>query len=318
MEESTSMYTKEIVTKLIETSDPAQQEILSALEYIHKLRYEVNQRIERGLMPVKDLNGNILNEDIMRLQIRALAAQIAMTGIQNPVIITLLDGGIRFSTALQEELHKIKYQFESTTIQASSYGDGTSSGELKVSALPKIPLGARHVILVDDVLDTGKTITEVADLIRKLQGQDKDQNRFALKCAVLIDKAQPRKIGSIAADFVGFEIDKNAFIVGWGLDYNRAFRNGSDISAVNLETLPNDDEKALLTLEKPLNKKLEEIINQSQQNKMHSTRISGISAGTFFVAQNSDEEYMYPGLRSNSPTPPSSSTQPTLAELVPS
>jgi hypoxanthine phosphoribosyltransferase len=98
----------------------------------------------------------------------------------------------------------------------SSYGAGTESGELVFTKELRIDVRGRDVLLVDDILDTGKTMTRVLAKLRALKPR-------RIKTCVLLDKPA-RRIEKIKADYIGFEIP-DAFVIGYGLDFAERYRN---------------------------------------------------------------------------------------------
>jgi hypoxanthine phosphoribosyltransferase len=98
----------------------------------------------------------------------------------------------------------------------SSYGAGTESGELVFTKELRLDVQGRDVLLVDDILDTGKTMGRVLPKLQALQPR-------RIKTCVLLDKPARRREG-IVADYVGFEIP-DLFVVGYGLDFAERYRN---------------------------------------------------------------------------------------------
>src|SRR4029079_3947200 len=102
-------------------------------------------------------------------------------------------------------------------IGVSSYGSGTtSSGHLVFTKDLKLDGRQRPVLLVDDILDTGRTLSSVIEKLRKLQPA-------SLKTCVLLDKTS-RRVEKVSAEYVGFEIP-DEFVVGYGLDFAERYRN---------------------------------------------------------------------------------------------
>ena len=98
----------------------------------------------------------------------------------------------------------------------SSYGTNTAPGELVFTKELRLEAKNRDVLLVDDILDTGKTLRAVIDKLNALQPR-------SLKTCVLLEK-KSRRVENITADYVGFEVP-DAFVVGYGLDYAERYRN---------------------------------------------------------------------------------------------
>jgi hypoxanthine phosphoribosyltransferase len=101
-------------------------------------------------------------------------------------------------------------------IGVSSYGAGTESGNLVFTKELRLDVRGRDVLLVDDILDTGKTMKRVLGKLRQLKPR-------RIKTCVLLDK-RARRVEKVRADYIGFEIP-DLFVVGYGLDYAERYRN---------------------------------------------------------------------------------------------
>ncbi len=133
---------------------------------------------------------------------------------KNPVFICTLKGAVHFFADLTKNITiPCEYDF----LAASSYGSATvSSGTVKLTKDVSLSLEGRHVIIVDDILDTGHTLRFVKEhLLAK--------NPASLKLCVLLDKPS-RRTEDITYDYTGFTIE-NEFVVGYGLDFNELYRN---------------------------------------------------------------------------------------------
>jgi hypoxanthine phosphoribosyltransferase len=129
------------------------------------------------------------------------------------VVVSLLSGTVMFLADLIRHLNlPLRLDF----IGVSSYGQGTESGELIFTKELRIDVRNRDVLLVDDILDTGKTMSRVLPKLRALKPR-------RLKTCVLLDKAE-RRVEKIKADYVGFEVP-DFFVVGYGLDFAERYRN---------------------------------------------------------------------------------------------
>lgn len=129
------------------------------------------------------------------------------------VVVSLLNGTVLFLADLIRHLNlPLRLDF----IGVSSYGAGTESGELVFTKELRIDVRGRDVLLVDDILDTGKTMTRVIPKLEVLKP------RRILTC-VLLDKPA-RRTYPIEADYVGFKI-ADFFVVGYGLDFAERYRN---------------------------------------------------------------------------------------------
>jgi len=128
------------------------------------------------------------------------------------VVVALLSGTIMFLADLMRHLNlPLRLDF----MGVSSYGAGTRSGELVITKELRLDVRGRDVLLVDDILDTGKTLSRVVPILRALKPR-------RIKTCVLLNKAA-RRVEKIKADYVGFEIP-DYFVIGYGLDYAERYR----------------------------------------------------------------------------------------------
>jgi hypoxanthine phosphoribosyltransferase len=129
------------------------------------------------------------------------------------VVVSLLNGTVMFLADLIRHLNlPLRLDF----IGVSSYGAGTESGELVFTKELRLDMRGRDVLLVDDILDTGKTMSRVLPKLRALKPR-------RIKVCVLLDKPA-RRLEKVRADYVGFEIPDH-FVVGYGLDFAERYRN---------------------------------------------------------------------------------------------
>jgi hypoxanthine phosphoribosyltransferase len=106
-------------------------------------------------------------------------------------------------------------------LSIQSYGSGTvSSGEVKITKDLDVSIEGRDVLLVEDILDTGRTYSYLQEILGA-------HDPASLKLATLLDK-HSRRILPVEADYVGFEIP-DVFVVGYGLDFDQKYRNLSDV-----------------------------------------------------------------------------------------
>jgi len=129
------------------------------------------------------------------------------------VVVALLNGTVLF---LADLIRHLSLPLRLDFIGVSSYGAGTESGDLVFTKELRLDVRGRDVLLVDDILDTGKTLSRVIPKLRALRPR-------RIKVCVLLDKPA-RRVVKVAADYVGFKIP-NVFVVGYGLDYAEKYRN---------------------------------------------------------------------------------------------
>jgi len=134
---------------------------------------------------------------------------------QTITLICILKGGVIFMVDLSRKL-TIPVEFDFMDI--SSYGDDTvSSGIVKIDKDLENPITGKHVILVEDIIDSGLTLSHVYKHLIT-------QNPASLSICTLLVKNDRWEVKDVKPDYVGFEIP-NEFVVGYGLDYAQKYRN---------------------------------------------------------------------------------------------
>ncbi len=129
------------------------------------------------------------------------------------VVVSLLNGTVLF---LADLIRHLDLPLRLDFIGVSSYGAGTTSGELVFTKELRLDVRGRDVLLVDDILDTGRTMKRVLGKLRALQPR-------RIRTCVLLDKPS-RRVERVQADYVGFTIP-DLFVIGYGLDYAERYRN---------------------------------------------------------------------------------------------
>ena len=175
-----------------------------------------------------DLDRVLLNKDVIQLRVEAMARQIERDFDGRELcVVTLMDGALFFVADL---LRHIGLPVKLHTLTVSSYHGGTSSsGRVQLAQRLPFDLAARHVLLIDDILDTGLTLATVKERIIE------ECKPETLRVAVLLSKRRQRE-REVATDYVGFEID-DEFVVGYGMDYRGHYRNLPCIGILNPEGL---------------------------------------------------------------------------------
>ena len=156
----------------------------------------------------------LFDEATLQQRVRGLAAEVESAYQGQPLTALILSNGALFFAA--DLLRRINLPLHLDMIGVSSYSGTDSRGQVDFRYPPKLPLHKHHVLIVDDILDTGRTLEGVIAFCR-------DAGALSVRCCVLLDKPS-RRIAPIQADFIGFSID-DLFVVGYGLDLNEKFRN---------------------------------------------------------------------------------------------
>jgi hypoxanthine phosphoribosyltransferase len=162
----------------------------------------------------KEVASVLITEAQLAKRIAALGRQIERDFAgREMVVVSLLNGTVMFIGDLIRHLsHPLRLDF----MGVSSYGAGTESGELVYTKELRLDVRGRDVLLVDDILDTGRTLHRVTKKLRALKPR-------RIKTCVLLDKPA-RRVEKVRADYVGFTIP-DQFVVGYGLDFAEKYRN---------------------------------------------------------------------------------------------
>lgn len=155
----------------------------------------------------------LLNEQQLNEGVQKLADSInAAYGDRPLTVIGVLTGSI---VLLADVIRKLEMPLRVGVVQTSSYS-GTERGALTINAEMMLDITNRDVLLVDDIFDTGHTLTEVIGLMN-------DLGPASVKSAVMLVKTGKQEV-ELRPDFVAFNIP-DEFVIGYGLDYNDEYRN---------------------------------------------------------------------------------------------
>ncbi|MBO5926084.1 MAG: hypoxanthine phosphoribosyltransferase [Clostridia bacterium] len=167
----------------------------------------------------------LINKEELQIKVKELATKISddYKG-KTPLFVCILKGSVFFTTDLLRYL-TIPCQMEFMSV--SSYGAGTkSSGEVKLIKDLGVPIENKDVIIVEDIIDSGNTLSYLKRLLLQ-------RNPSSVKICTLLDKPERRKV-DLKADYVGFTIP-DEFVVGYGLDYNEDYRQIPEICILKRE-----------------------------------------------------------------------------------
>jgi hypoxanthine phosphoribosyltransferase len=158
----------------------------------------------------------LIEEDPLQTRIKELGAKISADyGGKDLLLLCILKGGVLFLTDLMRHLsipHEIDF------LAVSSYGKEIreSTGVVRILKDLDDPIDGRHVLIIEDIVDTGHTLDYITRNLRSRQPA-------SLKICTLLDKAERRQV-DIPVDYVGFTIP-DKFVFGYGLDLDEKFRN---------------------------------------------------------------------------------------------
>lgn len=162
------------------------------------------------------LKGMMISSELIQKRVGELADEIdrSMPDDKPVVVLSLLSGAFLFTADL---VRHWRFSFELDFMGVSSYGKNVASGELSWTHPMQIDLKEKHVLVIDDILDTGQTLRKVTDKLHL------SQPASLRTCVLLRKERQQPSQHSVDADFVGFFIP-DQFVVGYGLDFALQFR----------------------------------------------------------------------------------------------
>ena len=158
----------------------------------------------------------LVTEDRLQARVRELGAEITRDYAgKTLLLVCILRGGVMFLTDLMRQIatpHAIDF------MAISSYGVGVreSTGNIRIGLDLQQPIEGRHVLVVEDIVDTGHTIAAVVNMLAT-------RRPASLKICTLLDKSERRQV-EVPIDYVGFDIP-NKFVFGYGLDVDELYRN---------------------------------------------------------------------------------------------
>ncbi len=174
-----------------------------------------------------DIQRILISREAIARRVAELADEIGRSypnGETGLTLVAILSGSLIF---LADLIRHLPIRMKIGLITVSSYSGATTvSRGAKLLTEMRADVRGRHVIVVDDILDTGNTLRLVTQRLR-------EQGPASIRTCVLLRK--PSKVpADLVADFVGFDIE-DAFVVGYGLDYNDLYRNYPHIGVLRPE-----------------------------------------------------------------------------------
>lgn len=162
----------------------------------------------------KDIQSVLLSEEEIQREVAKIGAQISKDFAgKEPIFVGVLKGCFIFMADL---MRYVTINCSMDFMAVSSYSGTTSTGAVKINKDLSEDIEGRHIILVEDILDSGVTLNYLKNYL-------KGRRPASITIATLMDKPARRK-ADIYADYSCFEIP-DAFVVGYGLDYNEKYRN---------------------------------------------------------------------------------------------
>ena len=174
-----------------------------------------------------EIRAVLFRESTIMSRLDEMASQISSDYAGKDLsVVAVLNGSLMFGADL---LRRLDMPLRLDCLSVSSYHGASTTGVVKFNQLHLPDVHGRHVLIVDDILDSGHTLHAIRD---KLQNET---SPLSIKICVLLRKDVPRQ-RELEADYIGFDI-ANEFVVGYGLDYMERFRNLPYIGVVSEETI---------------------------------------------------------------------------------
>ncbi|MBY0086922.1 MULTISPECIES: hypoxanthine phosphoribosyltransferase [Brevibacillus] len=163
----------------------------------------------------QDIEKILLSEEDIAVKVRELGETLAAEyKDKNPLVICVLKGAVIFMADL---IRHMNIPCEMDFMAVSSYGSGTeSSGMVKILKDLDTSVQSRHVLVVEDIMDSGLTLSRLVELLRHREAA-------SVKVVTLLNKPERRKV-DISPDYKGYDVP-DEFVVGYGLDYAEHYRN---------------------------------------------------------------------------------------------
>jgi len=189
---------------------------LSKIDSPHPAALRAADLPTRGEATAKKPARAMISSERIKRRVRELGRQISevYADIETPlVMVVILKGATVFAADL---LRSLSIPAELEFVSAASYGSGTaSSGHVRLAHMVEGPLVGRHVLLVEDIIDSGRTVNVIAKRLKRT-------GPASLRLAALLDRPARREV-EVKIDFTGFVIP-DRFVIGYGLDYAGLYR----------------------------------------------------------------------------------------------
>ncbi|WP_338434301.1 hypoxanthine phosphoribosyltransferase [Ligilactobacillus saerimneri] len=177
-----------------------------------------------------DIDKILYSSADIQAEVKRLGQQLAADYHgKNPLVICILKGAILF---MADIVRNMDIPLEMDFMDISSYGAGTiSTGEVRILKDLDSSVKDRDVLIVEDIVDTGRTLKALSDLLKQREAN-------SIKICTLLDKPE-RRVEGVDVDYVGFQIP-DEFVVGYGMDYAGHYRNLPYVGILKREVYENN------------------------------------------------------------------------------
>ncbi len=253
-------------------NNEASIDVLEAeLKLLYALQGEIGRRIINGSQPASAVDGTVLTADAIHQGIERLATQLKekfQDAESPPILVGLMDGAGPFLEGVHSALARQGCYWTKQTMKAKSYEE-TAPGELSILSDLVGSIQCRPVIVIDDIVDTGQTLS-------RLKAHLESKRPASVHTAVLLDKQDKRASDADDPDFSVFKIP-DVFVIGFGMDCDDYARclPGGDICVARDEDLVTDLERQQLARIKPCLDELDALYLASDENISMVASLSG-------------------------------------------
>lgn len=165
----------------------------------------------------------LISEEQIQKRVKELGEQINRDYAgKTPVVICMLKGAIVF---FSDVVRNLSIPLTMEFVRLSSYRNGTTGGDMEVVTDINIDIEGKDLLIVEDVVDSGKTLSFFMELLKK-------RNPASVKICAFLDKPDKRQV-PIEADYVAFEEKDCGFVIGYGLDYAERYRELPYLAVIN-------------------------------------------------------------------------------------
>lgn len=181
----------------------------------------------------QDIERVLVTEEEIQAAVKRLGKQLTedYQG-EKVVVVGILRGAVMFMTDI---VRAMDVYLDIDFMDVSSYGDAfESSGQVKILKDLDTDIAGKHVLIVEDIIDTGRTLKHIVDLFKYRKAE-------SIKIVTLLDKPARRIVKDIEPDYIGIEVP-DEFLIGYGLDYKQMYRNLPYIGVLKPEVYENNIE----------------------------------------------------------------------------
>lgn len=177
------------------------------------------------LVPGEKVTETLLSKEQIATRIKEMAAEINQNyaGRQVTLVGTLSGANIFLADLARELTVDVQLDF----MKVSSYAGTETTGKVTMVLPPTLGVDGRHIIIIEDIIDTGHTALFLREYFAT-------QQAASVAMCSLLSKPSRREVPDITCEYLGFEVD-NVFVVGYGLDYNQRYRQLPFIGVLDLD-----------------------------------------------------------------------------------